>query len=231
MPDAAPYTAPQGATFWQKLGPGGAGSLLAALLSGLLLVPVYLRFRQVLAAREGDLPVPSDAILVLGRRLKENQVTPVFAARLAWAAELWRGGLAPKVVVAGGLTGKAQRSEAEAGIAWLLGRGLTESAVLAEDRSQHTLENLYFVRDLARSRSWGPLLLVSDPLHVARAKAMARGLGLPVRCVPARACPPPPGSIGWWGRAMLEAFLLHWYHTGMATSRFMGSDRQLKRVT
>ena len=66
---------------------------------------------------------------------------------------------------------------------------------------------------------------------MARAKATAQGLDLDVRCSPAVEAPPVRGSLAWWQRAAQEAFLLHWYHTGMLYSRLIKSERQLERVT
>lgn len=231
MNQTTPYQAPSRASFRQKLGPGGFVSLLLALLSGLLLLPVLLRIRRVLKGAEGQVPVPSDLILVLGRRLQNDRPTAVFEGRLAFAEELWRGGLAPRVLVAGGLTGRASRSEAEAGRAWLVARGLPAEAVLVEDHSQHTLENLFFVRERMREQGWRNLLLVSDPLHLARAAALANGLRMEFRILAARDCPPRRGSFGWWRRTLAEAFFLHWYATGLRYSRLIGSERQLARVT
>lgn len=229
----APFHAPPRASFFQKLGPGGAVSLLLALLTALagLLLPVAWRLRQVLQGAAGDPPEPVDLILVLGRRLEGDAPTAVFEARLAWAQALLKRGLAPRLVIAGGLTGDATRSEAEAGRDWLLARGVPAAAILLEDRSQHTLENLFNVRAHMRAEGWRSLVMVSDPLHLARARATARGLDLEVRCSPALAAPPVRGSLGWWRRAALEAFLLHWYHTGMLYSRLLGRRAQLERVT
>jgi uncharacterized SAM-binding protein YcdF (DUF218 family) len=228
-----PYHAPPRASFAQKLGPGGGASLGLALLGGLALggLPWLYRVGQVLRGAAGDAPVPADAILVLGRRLERDRLTEVFEARLGHAEALWRQGLAPRLFVAGGTTGDARRSEAEAGREWLAARGLPPEVLLLEDRSQHTLENLFNVRAEMRRSGWGTLLLVSDPLHLARARATARGLGLAVRCSPAQDCPPARNSLGWWCRAAVEGFLLHWYHTGMLYSRIIGSRAQLERVT
>jgi uncharacterized SAM-binding protein YcdF (DUF218 family) len=172
-----------------------------------------------------------DAILVLGRLLEGNELTAVFEARLGHAKALWRQGFAPRIFVAGGTTGKAHRSEAEAGRDWLMARGVPAEAILMEDRSQHTLENLFNVRAVMREAGWQTLLMVSDPLHLARALATAQGLGLTVLCCPAIAAPPRRGSGAWWFRAATEAFLLHWYHAGMVYSRLIRSERQLERVT
>ena len=227
------YTAPARSGFWQKLGPGGFASfaLAAGSVIALLGLPLIGRMIQVLRGAREEAPTPADAILVLGRKLEADEPSPVFVARLAHAETLWRAGLAPRVIVAGGLTGRATRSEADAGRAWLVGRGIPMEAVLVESKSQHTLENLFFVRETLRSEGWKTLLLVSDPLHLARATAMARGLGLDTRRTPARACPPPRGSLGWWKRAASEAFFLHWYRTGILYSRLIRSERQLERVT
>jgi uncharacterized SAM-binding protein YcdF (DUF218 family) len=140
-------------------------------------------------------------------------------------------GLAPRVIVSGGLTGDATWSEAEAGRSWLLEQGLPDELVFAEDRSQHTLENLFNIREDLRARKWSSLILVSDPLHLGRALACSHGFGLDVTGSPAPGCPPRSGSFGWWARALREAFLLHWYRTGYVYSRLIRSERQLSRVT
>ncbi len=228
-----PYHAPPRASFLQKLGPGGMASLglaIVTVLGGAGLPWIY-RCRQVLRGIHGDEPVVADAILVLGRCLEENRLTPVFVARLAHAETLWRRGFAPRLFLAGGTTGTARCSEAEAGRDWLVARGIPEAVILLEGRSQDTLENLFNVRAEMRLAGWRTLLMVSDPLHLARARAMAQGLSLAVGCSPALASPPRRGSLGWWRRAALEGFLLHWYYTGMLYSRLIQSERQLERVT
>jgi uncharacterized SAM-binding protein YcdF (DUF218 family) len=228
-----PYHAPPRASFLQKLGPGGAASLGLAMLTVLAGagLPWVFRCWQVLRGVHGDEPVSADAILVLGRRLEGDRLTSVFEARLAHAEALWRRGLAPRIFLAGGTTGTALLSEAEAGRDWLVARGIPGSALLVEGRSQDTLENLFNVRAEMRAAGWWTLLVVSDPLHLARARATALGLTLAVGCSPALDSPPRPRSLGWWRRAALEGFLLHWYHTGMLYSRLIRSERQLNRVT
>ncbi|HXC17366.1 MAG TPA: YdcF family protein [Holophagaceae bacterium] len=227
------YTAPARSGFWKKLGPGGFASFALAACSVILLLglPLVWRMVQVLRGAREDAPAPADGILVLGRKLQADQPSPVFVARLAHAESLWRAGLAPRLIVAGGLTGRASISEAEAGRAWLIEHGLPMEAVLIEDQSQHTLENLFLARETLRAKGWKTLLLVSDPLHLARATALAEGLGLTTRRAPALACPPARGGFAWWKRAAFEAFFLHWYRTGLLYSHLIGSERQLERVT
>jgi uncharacterized SAM-binding protein YcdF (DUF218 family) len=220
--------------FLAELGPGGLSSLSLALASATLGLgaPIGLRLREVLRRAALDERRAADAILVLGRELGAgDQPTPVFRARLEHGAALWREGWAPEIVVSGGLTGTATRSEAAAGRELLLALGLPPESIWTEDRSRFTLENLVNVRAAMRDRRLSRLLLVSDPLHLARAAAFARGLALDVACSPATAAAPRRRSAGWWTRALREAFLLHWYHVGVAYSRAIGSERLLARVT
>jgi uncharacterized SAM-binding protein YcdF (DUF218 family) len=231
MTDISPFQAPPNSSLWSRLGPGGFSSLLLAALTSLLVVPVLLRFRQILRASRGDALEHCDGILVLGRQLREERPTPVFQARLQHAEELWRGGWASAIVVTGGRTGKSRTSEAEAGRVWLLERGVPAGAIKVEDRSQHTLENLFNTRQEMTQWGWRSLILVSDPLHLSRAAIMARGLGLSLLCSPAEACPPRRNTMSWWLRVLREAYLLHWYCTGVAYSRLIRSEKQLARIT
>lgn len=220
-------------SFLREMGPGGLSSLSLALATALagLGLPVAWRLPQVLRDASRDDRGPADAILVLGRELVDDQPTAVFRARLERGARLLAEGQAPRLIVSGGVTGTSAKSEAEAGRDYLLARGVPAAALLIEDRSRHTLENLFNVRATMRAHGWSRLVLVSDPLHVARAGALARGLGLEALLSPAAGAPPARGSIAWMGRAGREAFLLHWYYVGMAYSRLIGSARLLGRVT
>lgn len=220
-------------TFLAELGPGGLSSLTLAFATGLLGLglPVAARVARVLREAAGGAPRPADVVLILGRELARDRPTAVFRARLEHGARLWREGWAPELVVSGGMTGDATRSEAEAGREVLLELGVPPAVIGIEAGSRHTLENLFNVRETMRRRGLTRFLLVSDPLHLARAAALAGGLGLDFVCSAATAAPPRPGSAGWWWRAGREGFLLHWYHVGVAYSRALGSERLLSRVT
>ena len=218
---------------WRDMGPGGPSSITLAMLTATLGLglPVLYRLRSVLGHARRDERAPADVILVLGRELRDDRPTPVFRARLEHGARLLREGWAPRILVSGGVTGDSRVSEAEAGRELLLGQGLPASALLTEAGSRHTLENLFNVRETLRRERWERLILVSDPLHLARAATVARGLKLDVLLSPAVDCPPAAGSPGWALRATHEAFLLHWYHVGLLYSRAIRSERLLGRVT
>ena len=192
--------------------------------------PFVWWFRKVWKrSRECDL-VTADVILVLGRTLENDQITRVFAERLKRGAELWRLGLAPRIVVAGGMTGRATRTEAEAGLEELLRLEVPDTVVLAEGRSRHTLENLFHVREMLGRDRPARILIVSDPIHTARTSAYAQGLGLDHYFAPAFAAAPVT-RLGRLARTAHEAIFLHWYHSGVWYSRLTRNQRYLSRVT
>ncbi len=204
-------------------------SALTAVLG--LGLPVLYRLHQVLRAAAADAAAPADLVVVLGRTLRNDRPTAVFRARLDHAHRLVASGLAPRVLVTGGLTGDARITEAEAGALYLEGQGLDPRQLLVEARSRHTLENLSHLREMLRREGWQRAIVVSDPLHLGRVQAYAAGFQLDLLPSPAPGAPPPRGSLGWWGRAIKEAYFVHWYHVGVAYSRAIRSRRLLERVT
>src|SRR3989454_2954594 len=88
----------------------------------------------------------ADAIAVLGAAQYNGRPSPVFRARLDHAAALYQRGLAPVVLVTGGVGSGDTVSESEVGRRYLLKAGLPEGAVVglpaaASTRSEeHTSE-------------------------------------------------------------------------------------------
>jgi uncharacterized SAM-binding protein YcdF (DUF218 family) len=120
-----------------------------------------------------------DAIVVLGAGVDYDRPSPVYEARLRHAVDLHRSGVAPTLVFTGG-TGIGDRlSEGEVGRDYALAHGVPSSAVLFEDTSHTTFQNLREARkELDRTASGRTIALVSDPHHLFRASLMASQSGL-----------------------------------------------------
>jgi len=118
-------------TWSSYLGPGALASFGIAAGTAVLGLglPVLYRLGQVIGAARRDGRRNVDCILVLGRALRRDQPTEVFRARLERAARLYREGLAPRILLAGGLTGDATRTEAEAGREVLVASGVPSAAI------------------------------------------------------------------------------------------------------
>src|SRR5207245_8160247 len=113
--------------FWawrRRLTAGIAVVLLLALGWAAVVVAVALA-----AAR--DQATPADAIAVLGAAQYNGRPSPVFRARLDHAAALYQRGLAPVVLVTGGVGTGDTVSESEVGRRYLVKAGLPEGAVVA----------------------------------------------------------------------------------------------------
>jgi uncharacterized SAM-binding protein YcdF (DUF218 family) len=101
----------------------------------------------------------------------------VLRARLDHAAALWRRGLAARIVVTGGVGAGDTTSEAAVGRRYLQGRGLPDSAIVAEATGRATEPSLRAALALVPGRA-GPVILVSDGFHMQRLCVIARRLGL-----------------------------------------------------
>ncbi len=146
--------------------------LAAALACWLIAVAAWIAIGPSIATT-----AQGETAIVLGAAVIGDKPSPVFAARLDHAATLYREGRAARILVTGGTSPEDGASEALAGQDYLLARGVPASAILQEDASRTTRENLANARRVLGSGAAGPVLIVSDPLHMRRAMAMAAAEG------------------------------------------------------
>ncbi len=132
---------------------------------------------QVVRAARRDAAAPARAIIVLGAAQYDGRPSPVLRARLDHAAALWRRGLAPRIVVTGGIGAGDTTSEAAVGRRYLVVRGLPDSVLVASATGRTTEPSLRAALEHLRGRT-GPVILVSDGFHMQRLCVIARRLGL-----------------------------------------------------
>jgi len=133
--------------------------------------------------------VPADAIVVLGAAQWNGRPSPVLQARLDRAIALYRQGYAPLLVLTGGSLAGDPFSEASAGRDYALAQGVPAEAILVEEESRSTAENLRGAWQLLAPRQARSILLVSDAFHMGRALAIARDLGFLAHPAPAYSSP------------------------------------------
>lgn len=171
--------------FWtlrRRLGAAGAVAILLAFGWGAVVVAVALA-----AAR--DEATTADAIAVLGAAQYNGRPSPVFRARLDHAAALYQRGLAPVVLVTGGVGTGDTLSESEVGRRYLVKAGLPESAVIALPAGTSTAASLDSVARWFVGRDNRRVLLVSDGFHMLRLQLIATRLGLAPFTSPAPGSP------------------------------------------
>ncbi len=115
---------------------------------------------------------PADAIAVLGAAQYNGRPSPVFRARLDHAAGLLRRGLAPLVLVTGGVGTRDTLSEAEVGRRYLVARGVPFDAVIALPPAATTVASLQRVAEWFNGRTSRRVVLVSDGFHLLRLKIL-----------------------------------------------------------
>ncbi len=149
-----------------------------ALLIAVPLVAAMLLAANILVYASLSDPEPADAAVVLGAAVYDDVPTPVFEERLRHAVELYRSGRVKLIVTTGGFGPGDALAESQAGRQWAVAHGVPAAAIVVEDRSQTTRENLANVKPLLDSRGIGRVLVVTDPLHMGRAMRMATDLGI-----------------------------------------------------
>jgi uncharacterized SAM-binding protein YcdF (DUF218 family) len=155
----------------------------------LIVLYVGFTFVQVWNASRHDEARHAQAIIVMGAAQYNGRPSPVLAARLDHAADLYKAGLAPVVVVTGGRRPGDNFTEAQASAEYLIGLGVPDSAIERETSSTNSWESLAASARFLRGQGITDVLLVSDPYHDFRIKAIAGSLGLTAHVSPTRTSP------------------------------------------
>jgi uncharacterized SAM-binding protein YcdF (DUF218 family) len=148
----------------------------------------------------------SDAIVVLGAAQYWGKPSPVLRARLDHAIGLWRRGMAPQLVLTGGVGVGDTTSEAAVSRKYVIGEGVPDGAILLETTGRTTQESLRSVAAMLRTRDRRTVILVSDPFHMLRLDILARRFGLVPYTSPTRTSPISANSGETWRYYMSESF-------------------------
>jgi uncharacterized SAM-binding protein YcdF (DUF218 family) len=128
-------------------------------------------------ARHDDRRV-SDTIVVLGAAQFDGRPSSVFTARLVHARDLYRDKVAPRIITVGGNRVGDRFTEAEAGKAWLTSHGVPAGRVVAVNTGGDTLTSVRAVHAAMTKRRWATAVVVTDPWHSLRTRAMATDSGI-----------------------------------------------------
>jgi uncharacterized SAM-binding protein YcdF (DUF218 family) len=157
------------------------------LLAGVIVYTVSLV--MVLVVSQQDERQPVDAIVVLGAAQYNGRPSPVLRARLDHALRLYRDGLAPVVVVTGGIGPRDTTSEALVGQRYLATHGVPIGSVVAQPEGRTTMASMTAVAQWLRRRGLRRVLLVSDPFHMFRLRLEARRTALEAYTSPTESSP------------------------------------------
>jgi len=119
-----------------------------------------------------------DAVIVLGAGISGSEPSPVFRERLNHGVYLYQNGYADVLILTGGIGEGKTESEASVAKRYVISCGVPESAILTEEASVITEQNLRNAKVLMDEHSLETALIVSDPLHMKRAMLMAGDFGI-----------------------------------------------------
>jgi uncharacterized SAM-binding protein YcdF (DUF218 family) len=144
---------------------------------------------MVLVVSQQDQRRPADAIVVLGAAQYNGRPSPVLRARLDHALQLYREGLAPRIVVTGGVGRGDTTSEATVARNYLVNRKVPPRAVVAQPHGRSTQASMTAVADWLEASHLKRVILVSDPFHMFRLRMEARRTNLEAYTSPTESSP------------------------------------------
>jgi uncharacterized SAM-binding protein YcdF (DUF218 family) len=164
----------------------GTAVVLVLVLAAAWVVTIPVR---VWWDARGDDRTPSDAVVVLGAAQYDGTPSAIFRWRLSHARDLYEAGVAPVVITVGGGAEGDRTTEAAAGRDWLIAEGVPADAVVAVEQGTNTQDSLAAAAAQMSERGWTSAVLVTDPWHTFRSKALAAAAGIDAVSSPTRSGP------------------------------------------
>lgn len=142
------------------------------------------------ASAQGAKPCCYSAIVLLGGAILPASPPAMPSAhllsgadRIVYAAELFHQKIAPRIIASGGKLNRApdEQTEADAMKGMLVQLGVPADAVVLEDRSLNTLDNIAFIHRLVGDE---PVALVTSAYHMPRVLRLSSQVGLKASAFP-----------------------------------------------
>lgn len=171
---------------------------LVALLAGVALAGYLVHVARLIQRQsQTDEARHADVIIVLGAAEYRGKPSPVLKARLDHALELYRRGLAPRLMTTGGPGGDPVFTESTVGRDYLLKHGVPAEAIIVEPEGASTVHSATAAAEIMHRMNLRSCLVVSDGYHIFRVKKILERRGLQVFGSP-RPSMPKRGWREWW---------------------------------
>ena len=154
-------------------------NVVVAAFSVAILATCWIAIRIERQATRDDAQ-PASVILVLGAAEYRGKPSPVLKARLDHALDLYRRGLAPRMMTTGGAGGDPVFTEGDVGRDYLTSRGVPPEAIVVEGEGSSTVASTALAAEIMRRMGLQSAIVVSDGYHIYRVRKMLEGRGLTV---------------------------------------------------
>ena len=143
-----------------------------------LVVYIAANFISICLFAPKDQRQNADVAIVLGAATYNGEVSPVYQERINHGITLYNEGMVDKIIVTGGVAEGSHTSDAWAAKEYAASKGIPVEAILTEDTSTITQENLENSKILMEANGCETAIIVSDPLHMKRAMLLAKDAGI-----------------------------------------------------
>ena len=149
-----------------------------------ILIPTLISVIQITEYAEVDEKQAADCIIILGAGTSEGNVSPVFRERLNHGVSLYKQGFSDKIILTGGVGKGNSVSDSRVARDYVVSCGVSADDVFIEEKSTITEQNLINAKDIMDKKGFSDAIIVSDPLHMKRATALAYDFGMDVYSSP-----------------------------------------------
>ena len=151
---------------------------LLIFIAGIIIAYVVITAISICLYSKVDEKQPADVAVILGAGASDEKVSPVFQERINHGISLYKNKYVKKLIFTGG-TGKGnQNSDAYIAMQYAIKQGVPKDDILLEEMSVITQENIKNAKMIMDKNSYHTAILVSDPLHMARALRLSDELGI-----------------------------------------------------
>jgi uncharacterized SAM-binding protein YcdF (DUF218 family) len=154
-------------------------NLVVLAISVIIIYVAYISIR-IEQQSTRDEARPADVIIVLGAAEYRGRPSPVLRARLEHALQLYRRGLAPRILTTGGAGGDPIFTEGGVGRSYLVGKGVPSESIVVELEGESTVHSVAAAGEILRRMGLQSAIVVSDGYHIYRVKKMLQANGLTV---------------------------------------------------
>lgn len=167
---------------------------------------------QIWSFRDVRSEQSADAAVVLGAPVWGSDPSPAFEERIRHAVDLYEAGRARRLVFTGGKGAGQRFAQAEVARRYAVDRRVPVEHIFIETRSHGTAENLEQAHRIAEEQGFEDVIVVSDPLHMRRAMAIAEHQGLQAEPSPS----PTSHQDDRWAEAWMLAQETYFYGAFLA---------------
>jgi len=158
--------------------------LTLIIILGLIYIVIYV---FVAVNAEKDNSIKSDSIIVLGAKsIKDGRSNPCLIARVEHAVDLYKNGMAKKIILSGGTDKEDGVNEAETMQKIALDLGVKQEDIILEKNSTSTYENILFSKKIMSENGLKTSIIVTEPFHSPRAGLIAQKLNVNHSISPAK---------------------------------------------